>query len=267
MKMFPDLDELRLLRGPARNMVLFYESKLSYGFSQFKGSSLVLKSACFNHRSFPILKRIGRETVTSLYFDDSKLHFPHPYSSDGYHRFPMFPNLKRVKFIDVPVTSDRYQVNMFDSFLNFFVTGCRLTHFEISYGFGPFCSAKRINDLPNHVRLKKMLNANAAYARMRQKLLLALRRSAFTSLKVFVDHDFLEETFIADYAVFQQGNNVPLSLFQSMKLVVFRVDDLTLMCQEYSPNDENCDSILALSGLERQLLAQHHHSIWLHVYF
>jgi hypothetical protein len=84
-------------------------------------------------------------------------------------------------------------------------------------------------------------------------------------LKVFADHDRLEETFIADYAIFQQQNNAPLPLFRKMKFLIFRADDLNLMCQEYLPNDKDCDSTSALRSLQRRLLAQHHHSVWLHV--
>ena len=265
MEQFPDLDELRLLGSPARSVSLFRGSHLSHRFSLFKGSSLVLRSACFTNHSLPILRQIGHETVTSLYFDESKLHFRYPYSDDDHLRLPMFPNLKKVKFIVVPVTSDQCRVNTFESFVDVFLIGCQLTHFEISYGFGPFCSVKQVSDSLIHVRLERMVKTNASYIRSQQKLLLALRQNSYASLKVYIDHDPLGETFVADDGTFQRHEDIPLSPFRNMKLLVFRVNDITMMCQEYPPNDDDCDSTLALPNLRKQLLAQHHHSMWRHV--
>src|SRR5208282_5922803 len=113
-----DLDELRLLGNPARSVSLFGGSTLSRRFSLFKGSSLVLRSACFTNHSFPLLRQIGHENVTSLYFDESKLHFSGLSSADDHLRLP---NLKRVKFIGAPVTSDRYRVYTFESFIHIFL--------------------------------------------------------------------------------------------------------------------------------------------------
>ena len=111
-----------------------------------------------------------------------------------------------------------------------------------------------------------MMNANIAYMKARQKMLFALRRSSYASLKVFIDHDRIGENFIADDTISQRHENIPLSPFRKIKLLVFRVKDIALMCQEYPPNDEDCDSTSALSSLRKRLLAQHHHSVWLHVY-
>jgi hypothetical protein len=262
IEQFPDLDELQLLGSAAQGASLFNASHLSRRFSLFKGSSLVLGSACFTRDSLPIVRQINCETVTSLYFEKSKLHFSDPYSAPWLFRFPMFPNLKTVKFIGVPVTSDQYRVDTIEFFADLFVIGCQLTHFEISYGFGPFCSAQRISD---PLRLQKMVNANVAFVSARQKILLALRRHSSASLKVFIDHDRLAETFIADNTIFHGQENVSPFLFRNMKLLVLKVDDITFMCQEYPPNDEDCDSTLALPSLRKQHRAQHHHSVWLHV--
>ena len=189
MEQFPDLDELQLFGSPARSMSLFGGSNLSHRFSLFKGSSLVLRSTCFTHHSLPILKAIRRDTVISLYFDESKLHLDNSYSINNHLWSPVFPNLKRVKFIGVPVTSDQYRVDTFDFFVDLFLSGCQLTHFEISYGFEPFCSGKSVGDALIYARVRKMINANVAYTRARQKMLFALRRSSYASLKVFIDHD------------------------------------------------------------------------------
>src|SRR5947207_1208927 len=109
-----------------------------------------------------------------------------------------------------------------------------------------------------------MVKANVAYIRAREKMLLALRQNSCASLKVFIDHDRLGETFIADDAI-SQRQDIPLSPFRRMKLLVFRVSDLTLICQQYPPNDKDCDSASALSSLRTRLFAQHHHSVWRHI--
>lgn len=263
MEQFPDLDELQLFGSPAQGMSLFDGSNLSRRFSLFKGSSLVLRSAYFTHNSLPVLKAIRRDTVISLYFDKSKLHLGNSYSINN--RSPMFSNLKRVKFIGVPVTSDQYRVDTFDFFVDLFLAGCQLTHFEISYGFEPFCSGKSVDDALFYARVRKMINANLAYITVRRKILLALRRSSYASLKIFVHHDRIGEKFIADDTLSQRHENILLSPFRKMKLLVFRIKDIALICQEYPPNDEDCDSISAVSGSRYRLFARHHHSVWLHV--
>jgi hypothetical protein len=262
MKKFPDLDELQLVGNPSQGIALFGGSNLSHQFTLFKGSSLVIRSAYFNHNFFPIFRRIGREIVTLLYIDKSKLRFSDLYSGGHHTRFPMFPNLKRVQFIGL---FDQYRIDTFGSFVDRFLVGCQLTHVEMSYGFVPLCSAKQDNDLPIRTRMKEMLEANDAYRWMRKNMLRALRQSSCASLKVFIDHDRVKETFIADDAIFQRDDNNSLPPFQKMKLLVLRVDDLALLCQEYPPNDDDCDSTLALRDPYGRFRAHHHHSAWLHV--
>jgi hypothetical protein len=170
MKQFPDLDELHLIGSSTTHSLVFGGSDLSHRLSLFKGTSLTLRSACFMRPSLAFLKQIGFETVTSLNFHESKIRFKH-IVNDNHSLAPIFPNLKKVKFIGTPVSSDQYQVYVFEHFADLFLVGCQLTHFEISYGFGPFCCGKHVRCSLIDEKLQRMMKANVAYKTARKNSL------------------------------------------------------------------------------------------------
>src|ERR1700685_2063650 len=82
----------------------------------------------------------GKTTVTSIVFDRTRLHF-HRQQYDPRSRtlrYPLFPFVKRIKYIGVPRGDLRLQLSL-ENFVSLFMVKCQVTHFETSWGDLPVC--------------------------------------------------------------------------------------------------------------------------------
>ena len=132
MKSQPDLNELCVIGETSDHTAEFCASDLAKLFAQFNGRSMVFRKASFETRSLAVLAGIGgRGTVTSLFFDRSRLHFNTATDPlTGINTVPLFPSVKRIKYVEAPCLP-LLETNV-ESFVDLFMTDCPLTHFEIS---------------------------------------------------------------------------------------------------------------------------------------
>lgn len=131
MEIFPDLDELcftgmKMLEG---RTVRFFGSNLATKITQFKGTSLVFRKTSLRAE---LLKLIPRHNITSLCFNESQLPSHEQYWATVPK--PIFPNLKKVKFVGDTISKYWFLKETASMFKKLFLDGSQLTHFEISYG-------------------------------------------------------------------------------------------------------------------------------------
>ena len=264
----PNLNELRLLGNLGHRAFTFAKSTLRFQLALFNGASLILRGTRFTPMSIWVLSKLKSDTITSLFFDRSELEFDNVEDYDPRLRRPLFPNLKRVKYAGAMVSENDYRPHFIDAFAHAFLSGCRLTHFEMSYGFDPFCSGEwREGDRLYQVKQEKMLRANFAYISARRRMLVALRQNCHASLRVFIDHTRLSGAFIDDSGVFQWCHNIPPPPFRELRVLLFRCENLDALGPHRFPmHDIYCHSTSSLRTARRRLLAKHHHSAWRYVY-
>jgi hypothetical protein len=202
------------------------------------------------------LPKISRQkSITFLFFDRSILHFDINFLYPS--RCPLLSNLKKVKYVGA--LNPYFKQQTAYNFCRLYLWRTRLTHFEVAYGFDPYCPKKtrdRMNDVKAHIY------ANEAYKDMRREFLLFLRRSSHSTLAIYIDDNRLSGTFIDDPKIFWRIPR-PAS-FRNIKLLVFRVKDLnSLSGVDYNQSIYHCNSAIALRAVTQQSLSLHHHSVWL----
>jgi hypothetical protein len=190
MKNQPELNELCIIGTTSRLTHKFCASDLARRFVEFKGALLVFRRALFTKMSIPVLSSIGgKRTITSLVFDRSKLHFD-PWGDDPEETlpFPLFPSVKRIKYVGAPLES-LWQLKI-ENFIALFMTNCQLTHFELSYGFQASCCGAKENDGPNwDGKVERVSNNNGNQFLTMSRIYDALHQFSQQSLQIFLDRD------------------------------------------------------------------------------
>jgi hypothetical protein len=204
------------------------------------------------------LAKFQRDNITSFSFDENKVKIS-PWellnenrSQSDFLAFPLFPNLKRLKYMGV---KDRCTANV-NAFTKLFIIGCQLTHFELSYGFEPICPGKKFKGDKLFVsRLAKAKATNYSYRMVRKEVFVALRTSSYTSLEIFIDHDPLSYTFTNEIGGFYEPyDRIPLP-FENLQILVFNCKDLNVLTHQAIPQCyQDCHPT-----------TWHDHSIWRHV--
>ena len=268
LQQHPNLNELRLLGNVGYRASTFAKSTLGLGLALFNGVSLILRGAQFTPTSISLLSKLKSDTITSLFFDRSELQFDEFQDYDPRLRRPLFPNLRKVKYTGAKVSGNGYRPDFVDAFAHVFLGGCQLTHFELSYGFEPYCSGERHEGDPLcQFRQEKMLSTNFCYLSTRRRMLVALRQNSHASLQVFIDHTHLSGAFIDDNSVFQWCDYIRPPPFRDLRVLVFKCKNLdALALHRFPTHDVYCNSTSALPTARRRQLARHHHSAWRYVW-
>lgn len=269
MSLQHSLNELCIIGSTSRLTAKFFSSGLARRFSEFKGTSIVFRRALFTKLSIPVLASIGGSRVMSLVFDRTKLHFD-PWKDDPEDTlsFPLFPFVKRIKYVGVPLESLR-QISV-QNFIYLFMTDCPLTHFEISFGYPARCCGQRRKDDPDFEdRFAQISNANRNLCLTMETIYDALRRYSRKSLQGFLRHELCSGVFVDRSWVYSEFPRPPTPPpFLRLKLLVLRVNDLDeLMREDYRHEDELCPTTLEIPRLLPSPLAMHHHNIWQYLSF
>jgi hypothetical protein len=110
-----------------------------------------------------------------------------------------------MKYTGTKVSGNEHRLHFVDAFAHVFLRGCRLTHFEVSFGSEAYCSGERHDEDPLYeVKQEKILRASFAYLSAQRRMLVALCQNAHASLKVFIDQTCLSWAFMATI-VFSKG--------------------------------------------------------------
>jgi hypothetical protein len=256
MKSQPDLNELCVIGETSNHTAEFCASDLAKRFTEFKGRSIVFRKSVFDLTSVPVLTAIGgRGTVKSLFFDGSVLDF-HPDETRETLGFPLFPSVKRIKYIKSPSES-LSGITVF-VLVYLFMTNCPLTHFEMSSGKPPSCCGARENDDPNfNEKVLQMKKTNEPQNWTLQCIYNALREFSLKSLKVFLDSDPRTEIFNDLDPYHSLARRLPS--FPRMKLLVLTVKNIHELLDEKQPTDHQYCSLATARSLSG---SKHHHSVW-----
>ena len=266
-----ELKHLCLVGTPSDVTATFRGSDLEKRFTEFKGTSISFRNALLGETSIPILASLSRrESVTFLSFDRSKVDF-RPWTSvwsiertDGTRQalpLPLLPSIKRIKYIQDPSTFPLEALETKDNyFVNLFMRGCALTHFELSVGVRPdCCGPEQENESDFPQRWVGRVNINGPQSRTLNTIYNALRKYSRNSLQVFPDNDSATGTFL-DLAFFVSpalARRRPP--FQQMKVVIVRIKDIQELLDENHYSEKgNC----VFASPNRFDSWTHYHSIW-----
>ena len=260
----PSLDELCVMGTTSTRTSKFCDSELGKRFAEFKGTSIVFRRALFMRWSLGVLARLGgKTTVTSIVFDRTRLHF-HRQQDDPVTtlRYPLFPLVKRIKYIGGPRGDLRLVVSL-ENFVSLFMVKCQVTHFEASWGDLPVCCGLQkeyAKEGHYHDRVWEMMQINRRLHRSMTTIYQALQQHSSNSLKVFIDRNARADTFM-DWSSFYSG--CPISRFRELKLVVLQVRDINQLVVDN--RGAGCPVPLRKLSWENAFHASHHHSIWRHL--
>jgi hypothetical protein len=257
MKSQPDLNELCIIGETSDRTVEFCASDLAKRLAQFKGRSMVFRKASFETRSLAVLAGIGgRETVTSLFFDRSRLHFNTATDPlTGIITVPLFPSVKRIKYVEAPCVP-LLRTNA-ESFVNLFMTDCPLTHFEISFEVPACCSGPTDNwqDPKFQKKVEQIVEANWSQYSTSKGIYRALRDFSRESLQVYMESDPRTAVFIDWTRYWLPHADCSRPPFQKMQLLILRVKDIQeLLADQHASEKDFC-------SLETGIKT-HHHSVW-----
>ena len=207
MKRFPDLNELSLSgRIDATLVQEFCDSELGSSFTEFGGSSLILKHVYFDDSTICVLLKLKRQTVTKLQLDQCELRisfrgafFWGPIAFDW--TTPLCPNVQAIGYCYVGVlhTNGEYSVSSPFGFAYLFLQyASKIQHIEVSYGYRPqlFEDRKLVGIDEDRSYDEMDQNANWAYETSRRLILETLVRYARDSLLSFTEHDELKGPFM-----------------------------------------------------------------------
>lgn len=122
----------------------------------------MFRKALFTPRSIPVLASLTSDTVISLNFIDSKLHFKQKDDVEDLLDYSLFPKLQLLKFKGAPPTDGvSLKLNTINNFVDLFMIGCQLRYFEVSYGIHPYCSGPRNNEPGFKEKVDRMAIANS----------------------------------------------------------------------------------------------------------
>jgi hypothetical protein len=265
-----NLEELCVIGTTARFTAKFCASNLAKRIAEFRGRSLVFRRALFTKLSVSVLAKIGgRGTVTSIAFDRSKLHFnPWRDATQQGLSFPLFPSVTRIKYIGAPLDSLRH--TSVENFVHLFMRNCRLTHFEVSYGFTAKCCGYRGTDDPDFdAKIAQILNSNRNLFLSMGTIYDALSQFSSKTLQVFLDRDSRSDTFVDKSWVYAGTSRPPAPPpFRQMKLLILRVKDLSdLMRRDHPADDKFCSASIEIPCVGSSPLSVHHHSLWRYLSF
>jgi hypothetical protein len=251
---YPRLSELCVTGYLTQNYESFMASKLVRRMKGFQGSTLIFRNARFTSTSCRVLLKISKQpSITTLIFDRSVLRF---WDDSIYSHCPLLPNLKKVKYVGTfdPLYRQYTAVNFCRTYLD----GAKLTHFEKSNGFEPYCPRGRGESMEE---IAANMVANGAYRGMRRMFLNTLRHTSCDTLEVYIDDDILSGTYISD----ESAHRPQLHQFKKAKLLVFRIEDLKSLSRCRYLSTPGCKiTTMRHHSLSHSLsLAQHYHSIWL----
>jgi hypothetical protein len=220
MEKFPDLEELVFTGQANRTTEKFVDGELGQRCALFKGKSLILRHAHFTELSFPVLRKLERDSIVSLQVEESVLHINRmKWILSTFSR-----NLQNVKLIGL---MDYWTAEILASS---FIPGSCITHFEMGYRVKP-CLLSERNSKQN-LEKEQRLPPNRIYTTMRRVILRSLRRHSATTLKTFVDQHELKGPFVGDSHdvlfpwQWHNGIRSHASPFKNMKLLAFRCEKL-----------------------------------------
>ena len=257
MKSQPDLNELCIIGETSDRTAQFCASDLAKRFAQFKGRSMVFRKASFETRSLAVLAGIGgRGTVTSLFFDRSRLHFNTATDPlTGIITVPLFPSVKRIKYVEAPCVP-LLETNV-ESFVDLFMTDCPLTHFEIAFEVPACCSGPTDNQDPKiQKKVEQIVEANWSQYWTSKGIYRALRDFSRESLQVYMESDPRTEVFIDWTRYWPPHAACSRPPFQKMQLLILRVNDIQeLLADQHASEEDFC-------SLATEAIKTHHHSVW-----
>lgn len=229
----PELNELSLTGEMASlDQSILIDREFLNGFSQFRGKSLVFRNAIFTVTSIPVLATLAGDNVTSIFFDTSQFLFKR--TDYKIIRLPLFPNLKKIKFLDASLIDSSFRRDTVEQFALLMMMHCKLTHFELSCGIGlssrksevPFEGASDLSTVPTQSQFI-----------VRRELFSKLFHYSLDSLRVFVDHDSeLENSVACDKGLWKHASTF---LFRQMAILVFTINDADTLIRPSSPEREN----------------------------
>jgi hypothetical protein len=277
MKHFPGLDELSLAGFVDTRMVAkFCQSELGTAFTQFEGSSLILKN--FKNSNMLILQRLNRQRITKLHLDQCELHT----LWDGRRRevveppceLPLCPNARVISYNYVGTPNSDGERNLASpvAFIHLFLDHVTdLQHFEVSYGFQPKLFRHRKHFGTRRIRAFAELdhNANWAYETSRRMILETLTKYSTSSLLSYTEHNDLRGPFMEDRSWWSRHGRELLyhQRFENMRLLAFRCQDLSLLTAFDGIDD--CTAGYRHVKTRWKTLAERkqnqNHSIWQHV--
>jgi len=262
----PNLNELCVIGTTSTRTSKFCDSELGKRFADFKGTSIVFRRALFMPWSLGVLARLGgKTTVTSIVFDRTRLHFHRQQDDPGRTlRYPLFPFVKRIKYIGGPRGDLRLLLSL-GNFVSLFMVQCQVTHFEASWGDLPVCCGlekEYAEESQYYERLWEMLQINRRLHWSMTTIYQALHQHSSNSLKVFIDRDARAGTFM-DWSSFY---GCPIPPFRGLKLVVLQVRDIHQLLVDNRPKREaGCPVPLGKLSWENAFHASHRHYIWRHL--
>jgi hypothetical protein len=256
LSIFPHVDELVIMGHLDYTEIEFSEgSHLENLATRFNGSSLVLRRLHMDgerNRGFWefLAKLAEKKSITQVSTTQSDMDF-------WYSQNLVFPNLQTA--VLGPCVDHREEDFRFLFRLS--VTGSRPTRVEVRSHFASFCSGvNAARTKAEKEKRRKMAEMNCThYSRFLEKLS-CIRAGCHGFLKVLVDNSLLTEPFPPVLDAWDLG----VSPFQHLRLLSLRVESLRNLQQALS-YETSCSTVTSFKARLRQLDAEHHHSIWLHV--